>query len=79
MREGRAGCGADQGVLLAAVSAGPWPAAGVTVSSLAQGRKKLINMEGISGPEHLVLEETVYDLSVRAGGGISDLCEAIDK
>lgn len=49
------------------------------MSSPAQGRKKLINMEGISGPEHFVLEETVYDLSLCAGGEISNLCEAIDK
>lgn len=38
-----------------AVSPGPGQAAGVTVSSLAQGRKKLINVEGISGPEHPAL------------------------
>lgn len=58
---------------------GPWQAAGVTVSSLAQGRKKLINMEGISGPEHTALEKTVYDLSLHTGGGICDLRKAINK
>lgn len=66
-------------MLPAAVSPGPWQAGGVTLSSLAQGRKKLINVEGISGPEHPVLEKTVYDLSLRVGGGIHDLCKAIDK
>ena len=66
-------------MLPAAVSPGPWQAAGVTMSSPAQGRKKLINMEGISGPEHPMLEKTVYDLSLCTAGGIRDFCKAIDK
>lgn len=71
--------GAGRGALPAAASPGPWQAAGVAMSSLAQGTKKLINVEGISGPEHPVLEKTVYDLSLHVGGGIRDRCKAIDK
>lgn len=59
-RRQQRGCpGGERGAwgraLPAAVSPGPGQAAGVTVSSLAQGRKKLINVEGISGPEHPAL------------------------
>lgn len=45
----------------------------------AEGRKKLINVEGISGPEHPVLGKIVYDLSLHMGGGICDLHKAIDQ
>lgn len=34
---------------------GPGQDAGVTVSSPSRGRRKLINMEGISGPQHPAL------------------------